>query len=451
MGIEWLLARMAQWPEAPAIVWSEQTKTYEELLAMVATWQRHLAERGVQAGQVVALSGDYTPRACALLLALIQQGAIVVPLTKAAEAHREEFLRIAEVETVISFDDAEGWELRSRGVRASHPLLLQLRALGEPGLVLFSSGSTGKSKAALHNFSRLLEKFKTPRQKMCTLTFLLLDHIGGINTLFYTLANGGTVVTVASRDPEAVCQAIERYRVELLPTSPTFLNLLLISEAYRRYDLSSLKLITYGTEVMPESTLRRLHEMLPHVRLQQTYGLSELGILRSKSKSSDSLWVKVGGEDFETKVVDGVLWIRARSAMLGYLNAPSPFDEEGWMNTGDLVEVDGEYIRILGRQSEIINVGGQKVYPAEVESVLLQMDNVKDAVVFGEKNPILGQIVVARVNLFHKEEPRAFKLRMHAFCRDKLAAYKIPVKVEISEREVFNPRYKRARQPEQAP
>jgi long-chain acyl-CoA synthetase len=450
MGLAWLLERMAQWPESPALVWSDQVKTYGELLAMVAAWQRSLDEHDVQAGQVVALSGDYTPQACALLLALIHRGAIVVPLTKAAEAQREEFLRIAEVEMVISFDDADGWELRSRGVRATHPLLLQLRARGEPGLVLFSSGSTGQSKAALHNFTRLLEKFKVPRQRMCTLTFLLMDHIGGINTLFYTLANGGMVVAVGSRDPEVVCQAIERYRVELLPTSPTFLNLLLISEAYKRHDLSSLKLITYGTEVMPESTLRRIHEILPAVRLQQTYGLSELGILRSKSKSSDSLWVKVGGEDFETKVVDGVLWIRARSAMLGYLNAPSPFDAEGWMNTGDMVEVDGEYIRILGRQSEIINVGGQKVYPAEVESVLLQMDNVKDVVVFGEKNPILGQIVVARVNLFQAEEPRAFKLRMHAFCRDKLAAYKIPVKVEISGREPFNARYKRVRRPEPA-
>ena len=116
-----------------------------------------------------------------------------------------------------------------------------------------------------------------------------------------------------------------------------------------------------GPQGMPESTLQHLHKVLPDVRLKQTYGLSELGILRSKSKSSDSLWVKVGGEDYETKIVDGILWIRARSAMLGYLNAPSPFTEDGWFITGDAVEVDGEYIKILGRKSELINVGGEKV------------------------------------------------------------------------------------------
>jgi long-chain acyl-CoA synthetase len=439
---------MSQWSSDRALVWSDRVATYGDILQLVGFWQSQLEQHGVATGQVVALRGDYTPKACALLLALIDRGAIIVPLTEAAEVHREEFFEIAEVEVAVSFDDADGWALHKRKTTATNPLILQLRAIGEPGLVLFSSGSTGKSKAALHNFAPLLDKFKVPRHRMCTLTFLLLDHIGGLNTLFYTFSNGGIVVSVRSREPDVVCQAIEQHRVELLPASPTFLNLLLISEAYERHDLSSLRLVTYGTEVMPESTLQRMHELLPDVRLLQTYGLSELGILRSKSKDSGSLWVKVGGEGFETKVEDGTLWIRAQSAMLGYLNAPSPFDEQGWMNTGDMVEVDGDYIRILGRKSEIINVGGQKVYPAEVESVLLQMDNVKDAVVSAERNPITGSIVTARVNLFEPEEPAAFRKRMRAFCHDRLAAYKIPVRVEISERDQYSARYKRMRRAE---
>src|SRR5262249_26068197 len=159
----------------------------------------------------------------------------------------------------------------------------------------------------------------------------------------------------------------------------TFLNLLLLSEAYRCHDLSSLKLITYGTEVMPAPTLERLAAILPGVRLKQTYGLTELGILRSKSRDSGSTWVKVGGEGLETRAADGPLWVRAATAMLGYLNAPSPFDEDGWLDTGDRVEVDGDYVRILGRDSERITVGGEKVYPAEVEDVLLDMENVADA------------------------------------------------------------------------
>jgi long-chain acyl-CoA synthetase len=450
MSIQWLFDRMTQWSEDPAIIWSDKVTTYADMLLKIEKWQSELDVHEVKPGSVVAICGDYSPNACALMLALIDRGMVVVPLSLAAEVHWREFIEIAEVEHIFFLDKNDDWRYQGRDISVSHPLLLDLRSQFEPGLVLFSSGSTGKSKAALHNFTLLLDKFQVLRQRLCTLTFLLLDHIGGINTLFYTLSNGGSVVSVRSRDPEEICRAIETYKVQLLPTSPTFLNLLLISEAYKRFDLSSLSLVTYGTEVMPESTLQRINEVLPNVKLQQTYGLSELGILRSKSKSNDSLWVKVGGEGFDTKIVDGILWIKAHSAMLGYLNAPSPFDAEGWMNTGDMVEAEGEYIKILGRKSEIINVGGQKVYPSEVESVLLQLENVKDAVVFGEPNPITGNIVSTRINLFQPEDPREFRRRMVLFCRSRLANYKIPVKVELSDQEQYNQRYKRMRKADQS-
>lgn len=277
------------------------------------------------------------------------------------------------------------------------------------------------------------------------MTFLLLDHIGGINTLLHVLSNNGTVVTVQSRDVESVCRAIQDRRVELLPTSPAFLNLLLMSDAWQRHDMSSLKRITYGTEVMPESTLQRLRRVFPNVQLQQTYGLSELGILRSRSREPESLWLKVGGEGFETKIVGGELWIRAKSAMLGYLNAPSPFDAEGWMNTQDAVEVDGEYIRILGRKTDMVNVGGQKVYPAEVESVLMQAPNITDATAYGEPNAIMGSVVAASVQLASPEDPVALRRRLREFCRERLAAFKIPVRFEVITNDPVSSRFKKTR------
>ncbi|MEO8679649.1 MAG: fatty acid--CoA ligase family protein, partial [Vicinamibacterales bacterium] len=297
----------------------------------------------------------------------------------------------------------------------------------------------------LHDLGPLLEKFTTPRHTYRTLVFLQLDHIGGINTLFYTLANAGAVVVAPGRMPGEICEAIARHRVELLPTSPTFLKLLLLSEAHLRHDLSSLQLITYGTEPMPASTLTRIHAAFPNVKLLQTYGLSELGILRSQSRGPDSLWVRVGGEGYETKVVDDRLWVRAKSAMLGYLNAPSPFDADGFFDTGDLVEVDGEWLRILGRKSEVINVAGSKVFPMEVENTLLEMDRVEDVAVRGEPSAITGQAVVAAFKLTCDEPPAEFKTRMRLFCRDRLAAYKIPSKVEFGGL-VYSARFKKMRQ-----
>jgi acyl-CoA synthetase (AMP-forming)/AMP-acid ligase II len=218
-----------------------------------------------------------------------------------------------------------------------------------------------------------------------------------------------------------------------------------LSEAYARRDLSSLRLVTYGTEVMPESTLARFRELFSEVKLQQTYGLSEVGILRSKSKSSDSLWVKIGGEGFETRIVDGMLEVKAHSAMIGYLNAPTPFTEDGWFRTGDVVEVDGEYMRFRGRASEIINVGGEKVYPAEVESVLQTMDGVDDVAVTGEANAITGHIVKAKVKLNSDETVAEFSKRMRAFCRGKLHSFKIPQKVVLVDEGMHGERFKKMR------
>jgi acyl-coenzyme A synthetase/AMP-(fatty) acid ligase len=221
--------------------------------------------------------------------------------------------------------------------------------------------------------------------------------------------------------------------------------MLLLSEAHERYDLSSLKIITYGTEPMPESTLEHLHRVFPDVELKQTYGLSELGVLQTKSRPGGSLWVRVGGDGYEVKVVHDTLRIKSSWAMLGYLNAPSPFDEEGWFDTGDLVATDGEYVRILGRTSEIINVGGEKVVPAEVESVLLEMDNIVEATVVGRPNPVTGQVVTAKLSLREIERREDLTRRVRAFCKGRLAPHKIPVTIEISDQPQHTERFKKAR------
>jgi acyl-CoA synthetase (AMP-forming)/AMP-acid ligase II len=131
--------------------------------------------------------------------------------------------------------------------------------------------------------------------------------------------------------------------------------------------------------------------------------------------------------------------------MLGYLNAPDPFTSDGWFKTGDAVEVDGDYFRFLGRREEIINVGGEKVYPAEVESVLQLMEGVDDVTVNAEPNAITGQMVVARVKLASGESAKEFRKRMRTFCVDHLAEFKIPQKVTLVDSDLHTDRFKKIR------
>ncbi len=445
MLIDFLLKVFAENRTADAIVWRDEPYSYGWLIDRIGYWRERLASEQIPRGAVTIIEADFSPNSVALFLALTEHACVVIPLTEAVGAKKPEFIAIAQGEVVFTIGADDRETIRRLEGRADHAYYARLRERDHPGLVLFSSGSTGQSKAAVHDLSMLLEKFKVRRHQLRSISFLLYDHIGGVNTMLYTLSNAGCMVTVSDRGPDNVLTAVERHRVELLPTSPTFLNLILLSEAYKRHDLATLRTITYGTEPMPEHTLKRFHELFPSIRLQQTYGLSEVGILRSKSKSSDSLWVKLGGEGFETRIVDGLLHIKAQSAMLGYLNAPSPFTADGWMNTGDEVEQDGEYLRILGRRSEIINVGGEKVFPAEVENILQQMEGVESVTVYAEKNPIMGQVVAARFSLEAPESAAALRKRVRAFCRDKLAPYKVPVRVEASDAAQVSARFKKVR------
>ncbi len=446
MFLDFLIGVFGGNEQKEALIWKNQSYSYGWLKKKYQQWLQLLDRKNVAPGTVVAFEADFSPGQLALFLALVEKACVLVPISSASGRQKEQFIATAQVEYEITGGSADNLELTATGRSADHSLYGKLRSSGHPGLVLFTSGSTGQSKAAVHDFLPLLSKFTKKRRTLRTVAFLLYDHIGGINTMLYTVSNGGCLIALENRNPDYVLEMVERHGAQLLPTSPTFINLILLSESYKQHNLSSLRLITYGTEPMPQSTLGKIREVLPHVELSQTYGLTEVGILRSKSRSADSLWVKVGGEDFETKVEDGVLLIKARSSMLGYLNAESPFNKDGWLNTGDLVEQDGEYIRFLGRESEIINVGGEKVFPAEVESVLLELDNVAEALVYGEKNPITGNIVCARVRLNSAEPRREFARRLKQFCGSRLDRYKIPVRVVLTDNRQYTSRFKKDRQ-----
>jgi len=442
MFIDFIINKFKENLNKDSIICNDKTYNYRYLLNRYYFWKDFLNKR-IKKGKVVAVQADYNPDSVTLMLALIENANIFVPFSHSNKDIKKK-LEITEAEFFIKFKNSD-YNLIETNIKASHSLIKKLKQRNHPGIIVFSSGSTGEPKAAIHDFTNLLNKFKIERKTLRTIIFLLFDHWGGINTLLYIFSNAGLMGVPVERSPDKVCEFIEKYKIELLPTTPTFINLILMSRAYNKYNLSSLKIVSYGTEAMPESTLKYFHELFPKVKLKQTYGLTELGVMRTKSKSSDSLWLKVGGEDYKTKVIDNVLFIKAKCSILGYLNAESPFDKDGWYNTGDKIEQDGDWIRFLGRESDIINVGGQKVYPAEVESVLLEINGVKDAIVYGEKNPLTGEIVVANVKVDELNNNKKFISLIKKYCRGKLDKYKIPVKINFTQKDLISDRFKRSR------
>lgn len=432
---------LSRYGDKVAFAGKEQKVTYSKLLEDVFEYRQWISSKQIVSFERIAVLGDFNASTIALLLALFENNNLVIPFSSNSVIELDRALAISGCNWVIDFT-GETPEASKRLVESNHHLFDQLVDSESPGLMLFSSGSTGTPKGILHNFDKIIARFEKPGKQNVAIPLLMFDHYGGYNTIIGLLSSGSTIVEVTNRSVDNICQVIEREKVSLLPATPSFLSLLVASNSHLKYDLTSIKKITYGTEVMPESLLNKLYPIFPGVSLQQTYGLSEVGVLSSKSKSNDSTWVKVGGNGFETKVIDGILWIKSDFSMLGYVGvSDSPKDMEGWFNTEDRVEVDGEFIKILGRDSDLINVGGQKVLPIEVEEVLLSHESVAGVRVSSEPHNLLGQIVVAEIVINGEANPS--KQELKAFCRGRLSSFKIPQRIDFVDEIPLSPRLKK--------
>lgn len=443
--MNYLFEKFIRFDNKISIVHNEKEYTYKDLLNKINEYEKILSS-SIKDFSTIAILGDYSFENIALFLALWNRKNIIVPIT-------------SDVPSIIDMNLAESYcdysiktsnnnlDIKDLNNSLSHDMILTLQKSNHSGLVLFSSGSTGKPKAMIHNLDRLMGSYENKREKaMNMLVFLMFDHIGGLNTLFNVLSMGSSLIIPKTRDAKIICELIQNYKIRVLPSSPTFLNLILISGEYLNYDMKSLRMISYGTETMPQTLLLKLKNTFPKIKFLQTFGTSETGITNTSSKSSESLYMKLDSKEQEYKIIEGELYLRSKTQILGYLNASmDSFTKDGWFKTGDLVDVRDDYIKIIGRAKEVINVGGEKVLPAEVESVILEMENIEDCMAYAQNNAITGQSVIIDVVIKNQISQKELKKELRKFCQNKLERYKIPTKVNIVEKTNFSSRFKKIR------
>ncbi len=444
--MDWFIENFKKFGDKTALVFKNRNYSYNDLYEQIMKIDNELFLQ-IKKGEVVSILSDYSFESITLLIALHKNKNIIVPITTTIESEIKERVQEAYTDKTVKIVNKD-YQIKENRSEVKHQMIQNLRTNSQSGLILFSSGSTGKPKAMIHNFDNLVDHYKEKKEKSINMIlFLMFDHIGGLNTLLNILSMGATMIIPENRNADDVCKLLQDYKIMVLPSSPTFLNLILMSKANEKYDLSSLRMITYGTEAMPESLLNRLKIAFPRVKLLQTFGTSETGIANTSSKSSNSTFMKIDDPELEYKIVDSELWLKSKTQVIGYLNSSmDSFTQDGWFKTGDLVETteDG-YIKIIGRNKEVINVGGEKVLPNEVESIVLEIPEVEDCMVYGEANIITGQTVICDVVLKDELVPSEIKKIIRKFCKDKLDTYKIPTKVNIVDKTNFGDRFKKIR------
>lgn len=445
--MSWMIDNFVSFQDKVAIVNKEKSFTYSQLFNNIERIKKNIIENRIDSGEVVTIVGDYSFDNISLLLALYQNRNIIVPISSNLENEVHAKIQESFSTKSISFE-SNRFNVRNHIASNPHSMIKSLQDKKRSGLILFSSGSTGKPKAMIHDFDNLVNHYQDKKEKsMNMIVFLMFDHIGGLNTLLNILSMGVTMIIPENRNPDHICKLVQDYKIRVLPSSPTFLNLILMSKSHEKYDLKSLRMITYGTEVMPEALLLKLKDIFPKTKLLQTFGTSETGISGTSSKSSNSTFMKLDDPNVDYKIVNNELWLKSKTQVMGYLNSSmDSFTNDGWFKTGDLVnETEDGFIKIIGRNKELINVGGEKVLPNEVESVIFSMDIVEDVLVYGESNIITGQTVVCDIVVNVDIETKEAKKLLRKFCKTNLDGFKIPTKVNIVNRTNFSNRFKKVR------
>jgi len=290
-------------------------------------------------------------------------------------------------------------------------------------LHILTSGTTGSPKCARYLWSDLLAQIRT-RQEDEEVRWLLayrLNHFAGVQMLAHVLGNCGTLVLAGSDRVGDALAAMEDYAVTHMSSTPTFWRfaLALLQDSHRSM---SLKHITLGSEAVSPGLLEQLKARFPGARIVHIYASTEAGSLISVDDMQAGLPVGIlarpADAEVQFRIHEDELYVKSKHGMQAYLNADDSANlvEDGWRATGDLVRIEGQRIHFMGRRSETINVGGVKVHPLEVEAIITALPGVTLARVYGQDNPVVGQIVAVDLVVQEHLDPAAVENGVRKAC-----------------------------------
>jgi len=269
-----------------------------------------------------------------------------------------------------------------------------------------TSGTTGEPKEIIHSYDILVKNIKIKNDLKNTIWGLTYDwtKIAGSQVILQSYINGGKIVNLFKKPYSEIIDLITEYRITHISATPTFYRLL------GNVVFENVKQVTLGGEVVDANLITHIEKIFPNAKITNIYALTEFGTLFASSKDYFEFSEKIS---IFVKIENNNIIIK---------------DGEKWVNTGDVVEwLDETKFKIIGRDANMINVGGVKVNPLKIEEVINKLEYISNSVVYGKKNSVMGVIVVADVIVNDDIKVTQIKSDLNK----KLNKYEIPLKINI--------------------
>lgn len=465
-------------PDKTAIIFEDRRISYAELERLVERTAASVSGMGYVKGDVLSIFLPSLPELIIAYLGTARAG-VTVNLVNAmlqktevayilndcrcrgilVDSHRlpiveEARPEVPSLQDVILLDGAEPGclDLKSMLVQNSEGYRGAETKGSDVCHLMYTSGTTGWPKGVMathlniwHNATQFGKVHFKPEDTVMVATPIF--HCWGlVNGTFGMLSRGGTVITVERFHPDHALEAIERLRPTVFQGVPPMYNLLLKEPGVESRDIASVVFCLSAATKMPENLIREVEGKL-RWRYAEAWGLTEVSCVGSTAPYPETRIGSCGKgmDDAVLKVIDekgnplqpgsqGELCIKGACVTRGYLNKPEAtrdaFDEEGWFHSGDIAYMDEDgYAYIVDRKKDMINVGGEKVFPSEVEDMMINHPKIQDLVIVGIPDELKGEAPKAFIVLKEGESLTLDELRQ--YCKPIMAPYKIPVALEF--------------------
>ena len=477
-------------PDKLALVCGNRAVTWGGFADRVARLAGAFRARGVQHGDRIAMLAANSDRYVESYFATLWAGAVLVPINTrwsngemaaciddaepvllicdcahlpAALALRDECRCVREVLLADAPDGASqraavvDWE---NLVRTFEPVADARRSGEDLACLFYTGGTTGRAKGVMLSHANFMANSMMHvvnlglNEAAVHLHVSPMFHVAGGARLFSVTVAGATHAVLEAFEPDAFLAAIQSFKVSVTVVVPTVLNRLVDHPNLQAYDLSSLQLLSYGASPMPEALLRRAMQRLPGIAFLQSYGMTELSPVATMLmpryhtfEGPDAGFTRSAGQavfNADVAIMDsqdtplpagavGEICVRGPMVMQGYWRQPELTAQalrSGWMHTGDAGYMDARgFVFLVDRVKDMIVTGGENVYSAEVENVIYQHPAVHECAVIGVPSDAWGEAVHAVVVI--KPGAVVDAAGLIAFCRQRIAHYKVPKSCEV--------------------